>query len=84
MLASGGIGYGLNEAGIMLTHFMPARIAFLITCLVVGAAVVIIYLVLLIVLGVLSRQEIAGYPRVLQKVLNPLMKLQPARVRSNE
>ncbi|QSF44311.1 putative polysaccharide biosynthesis protein [Paenibacillus tianjinensis] len=84
VLASGGIGYGLNEAGIMLTHFMPARIAFLITCLVVGAAVVIIYLVLLIVLGVLSRQEIAGYPRVLQKVLNPLMKLQPARVRSNE
>lgn len=84
VLASGGIGYGLNEAGIMLTNFMPARVAFLITCLVVGAAVVIIYLVLLIVLGVLSRQEIASYPRVLQKVLNPLMKLQPARVRSNE
>ncbi|AIQ49197.1 membrane protein [Paenibacillus sp. FSL R7-0273] len=84
VLASGGIGYGLNEAGIMLTRLMPDRLAFLITCLVVGGAVVIIYLVLLIVLGVLSRQEIAGYPRVLQKVLNPLMKLQPARVRTHE
>lgn len=84
VLASGGIGYGLNEAGIMLTRLMPDRVAFLITCLVVGAAVVIIYLVLLIVLGVLSRQEIAGYPRVLQKVLNPLMRLQPARVRTHE
>lgn len=84
VLASAGIGYGLNEAGIMLTHLMPARIAFLITCLVVGAAVVIVYLVLLIVLGVLSRQEIASYPRALQKLLNPLMKLQPARVRTNE
>ncbi|WP_042197796.1 putative polysaccharide biosynthesis protein [Paenibacillus camerounensis] len=84
VLASGGIGYGLNEAGITLTRMMPDRIAFLITCLVVGAAVVVIYLVLLIVLGVFSRQEIAGYPRVLQKVLNPLMKLQPARVRTHE
>ncbi|WP_238653576.1 putative polysaccharide biosynthesis protein [Paenibacillus piscarius] len=84
VLASAGIGYGLNEAGIMMTHLIPARLAFLITCLVVGAAVVLIYLVLLIILGVLSSQEIAGYPRPLRKVLAPLMKLQPARVRSGE
>ncbi|MFC3748013.1 oligosaccharide flippase family protein [Paenibacillus sp. GCM10012306] len=84
VLVSTGIGYGLNEAGILLTHVMPARLAFLLTCLVVGGAVVIIYLVLLIVLGVISKQEIAGYPRALQKLLNPLMKLQPARVRARE
>ncbi|MNI09396.1 putative cell division protein YtgP [compost metagenome] len=84
VLAAGGIGYGLNEAGQLLTHMMPVRLAFLITCLVVGAAVVIVYLVLLIVLGVLSRQEIAGYPRPLQKLLGPLMKLQPERIRSEQ
>lgn len=84
VLVSGGIGFGLNQAGIQLTDLMPERIAFLITCLVVGAAVVVIYLVLLIVLGVLTRQEISSYPRALQKVLNPLMKLQPARVRMRE
>ncbi|ETT32611.1 polysaccharide biosynthesis protein [Paenibacillus sp. FSL R7-269] len=84
VLASAGIGYGLNEAGILMTQLMPARLAFLITCLVVGAAVVIVYLVLLIILGVLSSQEVAGYPRPLRKVLGPLMKLQPARVRSGE
>ncbi|MFF2018842.1 oligosaccharide flippase family protein [Paenibacillus sp. NPDC058177] len=84
VLVSVGIGYGLNEAGILLTHVMPARLAFLLTCLVVGAAVVIIYLVLLIVLGVISKQEISGYPRALQKLLNPLMRLQPARVRARE
>ncbi|WP_025707618.1 putative polysaccharide biosynthesis protein [Paenibacillus graminis] len=84
VLAAGGIGYGLNEAGQLLTRMMPDRLAFLITCLVVGAAVVIVYLVLLIVLGVLSRQEIAGYPRPLQKLLGPLMKLQPERIRSEQ
>lgn len=84
VLVSGGIGYGLNEAGILLTDLMPARLAFLITCLVVGANVVVIYLVLLIVLGVLTKQEISSYPRALQKLLNPLMKLQPARVRMRE
>lgn len=67
-----------------MTDLMPARLAFLITCLVVGAAVVIVYLVLLIILGVLSSQEIAGYPRPLRKLLGPLMKLQPARVRAGE
>lgn len=84
VLVSGGIGFGLNQAGIQLTDLMPERIAFLITCLVVGAAVVVIYLVLLIVLGVLTRQEISSYPRALQKVLNPLMKLQPARIRMRD
>lgn len=84
VLVSGGIGFGLNQAGILLTDLMPARLAFLITCLVVGAAVVVIYLVMLIVLGVLTKQEISSYPRALQKLLNPLMKLQPARVRMRE
>lgn len=84
VLVSGGIGFGLNQAGIQLTDLMPERLAFLITCLVVGVAVVVIYLVLLIVLGVLTRQEISSYPRALQKLLNPLMKLQPARVRMRD
>jgi len=84
VLASGGIGYALNQAGVLLTDLMPARLAFLITCLVVGVAVVVIYLVLLIVLGVITKQEISSYPRALQKLLNPLMKLQPERVRTRE
>ncbi|MDQ0193874.1 putative polysaccharide biosynthesis protein [Paenibacillus wynnii] len=84
VMASGGIGYMLNEAGIMLTQVMPARLAFLLTCLVVGATVVIIYLVLLIVLSVISREEVVSYPKALQKLLKPLMKLQPERARMND
>lgn len=78
---AGGIGYGLNQAGIQLVNVMPARVAFLITCLVVGAAVVILYLVLLVVLGVLRKEELSTYPRPLQKVFRPLMRLQPSLIR---
>lgn len=64
-----------------MVDVMPARLAFLLTCLVVGVAVVIIYLVLLVVFGVLRQSELSSYPRPLQKVFRPLMRLQPARMR---
>lgn len=64
-----------------MVDVMPARLAFLLTCLVVGVAVVIIYLVLLVVFGVLRQSELSSYPRLLQKVFRPLMRLQPARMR---
>ncbi|AKG36198.1 putative polysaccharide biosynthesis protein [Paenibacillus durus] len=84
VLVSGAAGYGLNAAAISLTGMMPARLAYLVGCLAVGAVVVILYLVLLIVLGVLSAGELASYPRPVRKLLSPLMKLQPARVRERE
>ncbi|NJJ41390.1 polysaccharide biosynthesis protein [Paenibacillus apii] len=84
VLVSGAAGYGLNEAGISLAGMMPARLAYLIACLAAGAAVVILYLVMLIVLGVLSAQELASYPRPVRRLLSPLMKLQPSRMRERE
>ena len=79
-LISSAAGFGLNQAGSLLTALMPDRIAYLITCLAVGGTVVVLYLVLLVVLGTISREELAAYPRPLQKALRPLMRLQPARV----
>ncbi|AIQ14332.1 putative polysaccharide biosynthesis protein [Paenibacillus durus] len=84
MLVSGAAGYGLNVAAISLTGMMPARLAYLVGCLAAGTVVVILYLVLLIVLGVLSVGDLASYPRPVRKLLSPLMKLQPARVRERE
>ncbi|KAA9008623.1 polysaccharide biosynthesis protein [Paenibacillus spiritus] len=81
VLAAAAVGFGLNELGLLLTGAMPDRIAYLITCLLVGGGVVLVYLVLLIVLGALSRQELESYPGKVQRLLRPLMKLQPARVR---
>ncbi|WP_438347220.1 putative polysaccharide biosynthesis protein [Paenibacillus sp. FA6] len=82
IIMSAGAGYGLNQVGIQLVHIMPDRLAYLVTCLVVGVAVVVIYLVLLIVLGVLRQDELSSYPRMLQKVFAPLMRLQPKRIRN--
>ncbi|MDQ0496296.1 putative polysaccharide biosynthesis protein [Paenibacillus brasilensis] len=76
VVVSGAIGYGVNEACIPLVHFMPARIAFLIACCIAGGVVLVCYLVLLVVLGVLRSDELSNYPRILQKVLRPLMRLQ--------
>ncbi len=76
VVVSGAIGYGVNEACILLVHLLPARVAFLIACCIAGAVVLVCYLILLVVLGVLRRDELGNYPRILQKVLRPLMRLQ--------
>jgi stage V sporulation protein B len=84
VIVTGAVGYGLNAAGDQLVHILPDRLAFLITCLVVGVVVVVLYLALLVMLGVLRQQELSSYPRILQKALRPLMRLQPSRLKSQE
>ncbi|MDU5947920.1 MAG: polysaccharide biosynthesis C-terminal domain-containing protein, partial [Paenibacillus macerans] len=70
------VGYGLNQAGIQMEALMPARVAFFLTCCIVGAAVVALYPVMLILLRVVRKDELAGYPKPLRKLLSPLMRLQ--------
>ncbi|USB32554.1 polysaccharide biosynthesis protein [Paenibacillus sp. YPG26] len=71
-----GVGYGLNYVGDLTTSFMPPRIGFFLACCLVGAAVLALYPVMLVLLRVVRRDELDSYPRVLQKVLRPLMRLQ--------
>lgn len=71
-----GAGYGLNQAGIQLVSILPDRLAFFITCCIVGLAVVALYPVLLVLLRVVRRDELATYPAPLRKLLSPLMRLQ--------
>jgi len=71
-----GVGYGLNQLGIGMEAFMPGRVAFFITCCIVGAAIVALYPVLLVVLRVVRKDELTNYPRALQKIFRPLMRLQ--------
>ncbi len=79
-----GIGYGLNEAGIQLVHVMPHRLAFLITCCIVGGATVALYPVMLIVLRVIRREELESYPRPIRKLLRPLMRFAPSAAQRSE
>jgi len=77
VLLAAGIGFGANWAGNWIFGlFLPARVSFLMTCLVVGVLVVAVYLVMLVILRVLRRDELGSYPRILQKILRPLMRLQ--------
>ncbi|MDR0268258.1 polysaccharide biosynthesis protein [Paenibacillus sp.] len=78
------VGFGLNQLGIQMTHIMPARLAFLITCMIVGGVVVVLYLTLLIMFGVLRQHELVSYPRKVQKLLQPLMRLQPSKYKAGE
>lgn len=71
-----GTSFGLSEAGSALTAAMPDRLAFLLACIAVGIIVPLIYLLLLVILRVIRRDELGTYPRPLQKVLRPLMRLQ--------
>lgn len=79
ILVLSGAGYGLNQAGIQMEAFMPARIAFFLTCCIVGVVVVALYPVMLVLLRVVRKDELASYPRPLRKVLSPLMRLQRSR-----
>ena len=77
VLLAAGVGFATNWIGNMIFGlFLPARVSFLFTCLVVGVLVVVVYLVLMVVLRVLRKDELGSYPRILQKILRPLMRLQ--------
>ncbi|MNI18066.1 putative cell division protein YtgP [compost metagenome] len=79
ILVLSGVGYGLNNIGIQMEAFMPARVAFFITCCIVGAVVVAMYPVMLVLLRVVRKDELASYPKPLRKLLSPLMRLQRSR-----
>lgn len=76
VIVLGGAGYGLNQAGIQMVSLMPDRLAFFLTCGIVGVAVVALYPVMLVLLRVVRKDELSGYPGPLRKVLSPLMRLQ--------
>lgn len=75
-LVLSGVGYGLNTLGNQMVDLMPDRVAFFLTCCIVGVCVVALYPVMLVLLRVVRKEELASYPRPLRKILTPLMRLQ--------
>ncbi|MFB5761784.1 putative polysaccharide biosynthesis protein [Paenibacillus medicaginis] len=77
VLVAGAAGYGANTLVLTAAGAAPSRIVFFVACIISGITVVICYLVLLVLLRVLRRDELGSYPRMIQKMLRPLMRLQP-------
>ena len=56
------------------------RVAFFLTCCIVGAAVVALYPMMLSLLRVIRKEELNSFPAPLRKVLRPFMRLQRTKV----
>jgi stage V sporulation protein B len=54
---------------------LPDKLAFLLSCAVMGGVLIVLYPALLVYLKVVSADEIATYPRPVRRLLAPFMKL---------
>lgn len=76
VVISAAAGYGMNVLTLLPFGAAPSRLVFFLACGVSGATVALAFVVLMILLRVITREELAGYPRIIQKLLRPLMRLQ--------
>ncbi|WP_256759794.1 polysaccharide biosynthesis protein [Cohnella sp. WQ 127256] len=54
---------------------LPNKLAFFLSCAVMGAVLIVLYPALLVFLKVVTAEEIATYPRPVRRLLAPFMKL---------
>jgi len=54
---------------------LPAKLAFFLSCGVMGGALLVLYPALLVYLGVVTAAEISTYPKPVRRLLAPFMKL---------
>ncbi|WP_158602205.1 putative polysaccharide biosynthesis protein [Cohnella endophytica] len=65
----------LEWAVLAIAGGLPPKIAFFLSCAVMGCALAVLYPALLVLLKVVSPEEIATYPRPVRRLLAPFMKL---------
>ncbi|WP_018885615.1 putative polysaccharide biosynthesis protein [Paenibacillus massiliensis] len=82
VVISAAAGYGMNVLTRLPFGATPSRLVFFLACGVSGATVALAFVVLMILLRVITREELAGYPRIIQKLLRPLMRLQRGQAQS--
>ncbi|NEZ44014.1 putative polysaccharide biosynthesis protein [Paenibacillus alvei] len=79
IVLSGGVGYACEWLGEQLVSILPAKLAFMFTAGIVAVVVVALFVIGLVAFRVIRHDELSGYPRAVQKVLRPLMRLQGER-----
>jgi stage V sporulation protein B len=68
-------GWGLDTAGRSLLDFLPQKLAYFLTAAVTGTVVLALYLILLVLLRVVIREDVQNFPGPLRKVFSKLVRL---------
>ncbi|UHA74627.1 putative polysaccharide biosynthesis protein [Paenibacillus sp. 481] len=76
VVLAGAVGYSVEWLGEQTVAFIPAKLAYFLTAGVVGVVVVALFIVGLVLFRVVRQDELGSYPRMVQKALRPLMRLQ--------
>ncbi len=70
------VGWGVDSAGLLLLDGLPLKLASFLTAAAAGTAIALVYLVLLVLLGVVTKQEVDSFPGPLRKLFGRLLRLQ--------
>lgn len=81
IVLAGGIGFGVEKLGEQLVAIMPAKLVYMLTAGFVALVVVALFVVGLVAFRVVRQDELGSYPRLVQKALRPLMRLQGGAAR---
>ncbi|TDL51106.1 polysaccharide biosynthesis protein [Paenibacillus dendritiformis] len=81
IVLAGGIGFGVEKLGEQLVVILPAKLVYMLTAGIVGLVVVALFVVGLVAFRVVRQDELGSYPRLVQKALRPLMRLQGGAAR---
>jgi len=76
---TGLVGWGVDAAGLWLLDGLPYKLACFLTAAAAGIAIACVYLVLLVLLGVVTKQDAASFPGPLRKLFNGLLRLKGSR-----
>jgi O-antigen/teichoic acid export membrane protein len=69
------VGWGVDSAGLLLLDGLPQKLASFLTAAAAGIAIAVVYLVLLVLLGVVTKQDAESFPGPLRKLFNRLLRL---------
>jgi len=73
------IGWGVDAGGLWLLDGLPFKLACFLTAAAAGIAIACVYLALLVLLGVVTKQDAASFPGPLRKLFNGLLRLRGRR-----
>lgn len=69
------VGWGVDSAGLLLLDGLPLKLASFLTAAAAGIVIGFVYLILLVLLGVVTKQDADSFPGPLRKLFGRLLRL---------